>query len=95
MKIKPHIIFINETWLKGDQNGDYNSLFDYVLVTNCRKDDKGEGVALYIQSGLSFCVREELKVMKEKIFESSVIDVYFSKTEILTVGTIYRPHCNS
>ena len=70
LKIKPQIISINETWLKGDQNGDYNSLFDDVLVTNCRKGNKGGGVALYIQSSLSFCIREELTLMKETIFES-------------------------
>ena len=95
MKIKPHIISINETWLKCDQNGDYNSLFDYILVTNCRKEHKGGGVALYIQSSLSFCVKEELTLVKEKIFEFLFIDVYFSKTEVLTVGTIYRSPCNS
>ena len=33
--------------------------------------------------------------MKEKLFESLFIDVYFSKTEVLTVGTIYRSPCNS
>ena len=33
--------------------------------------------------------------MKEKNFESLFIDVYYSKTEILTVGTIYMSPCNS
>jgi len=50
-------------------------------------------MALYIKHEFSFCIRDDITVMKEKLFESLFIDIYFNKTETITVYTIYRsPH---
>ena len=90
LKVKPHVISINETWLKQNQQGDYSSLFDYKLVSNSRNEHKEGGVALYIQRDLSFSVQDDLTIMKEKVFESLFVDIHFNKKESITVGTIYR-----
>jgi len=58
LKIKPHIISIHEAWLYDNQQGDFNSLFDYTFVSNYRKEHKGGGVALHIKNEFSFYIRQ-------------------------------------
>ena len=61
MKLKPHIIFINETWLNNNQK---------VNLTTCRTmslfpiiEYRGGGVAFYVDDTLSFSVRDDISTV--------------------------------
>ena len=95
MKLKPHILSINETWLKNNQKGEFNNLSNYVFISNNRTHSRGGGVALYVDDTLSFSVRDDISIMKEKICETLFIDVHFNKQETVTIGTIYRSPLNN
>ena len=95
MKLKPHILSINETWLNNNQKGEFNNLSNYVFISNNRIHSRGGGVALYIDDTLSFSVRDDISIMKEKICETLFIDVHFNKQETVTIGTIYRSPLNN
>ena len=90
IKLKPHIISINETWLNNNQNCEFNNLSNYVFISNNRIRSRGEGVAFYVDETLSFSVRDDISIMKEKFCETLFIDVHFNKQETVTIGTIYR-----
>ena len=94
LHIKPPIISINETWLQQNQQGEFNSFSDYTFISNCKKEHKGGVVALYIKNNFSFCIRDDMTVMKDKLIESLFIDVHLNKKETVTIGTIYRSPCN-
>jgi len=47
LETQPHVITINETWLKKDQNGEFSSFLDYAFISNSRTT--GGGVAFYIK----------------------------------------------
>ena len=44
----PHIIAVNEIWEKPNSTGQYKN-FNYIYLSNPRKNNKGGGVALYIK----------------------------------------------
>ena len=90
MRIKPHIISLNETWIKHGHMGEFNCLFDYVLISNSREKSPGGGVAFYIHKSLSFKVNSKYTLMHEKIFESLFINILLHNNQKLTIGTIYR-----
>jgi len=75
MKLKPHIISINESWLKCSQKGKFTTLLNYTFISNSRTNNKGGGVGLHIDKSLSFCNRDDLTMMKEKICETLFIDI--------------------
>ena len=79
MKLKPHIISINETWLNNNQKGEFNNLLNYVFISNNRIHSRDGGVAFYVDETLSFSVREDISIMKEKICETLFIDLHFNK----------------
>jgi len=89
-ELKPHIISINETWVKQDQKGEFNKLFDYVFISNCRNQTKGGGVALYVHKTLSFTIRDSFTIMNKKLFESPFIDIFINKRDKMTISAIYR-----
>ena len=60
MKLKPHILSINETWLNNNQKGEFNNLSNYVFISNNRIHSRGGGVALYVDDTLSFSVRDDI-----------------------------------
>ena len=91
---KPSIIAVNETFMTSNELGHHSSLEGYIFKSNCRKKVKGGGVALFINEHLSFNVRDDLTIMKEKAFESLFIDIYFPNKTI-TLGTIYRSSSQS
>ena len=95
MKLKPHILFINETWLNNNQKGEFNNLSNYVFISNNRIHSRGGGVAFYVNDTLSFSVRDDISIMKKKICETLFIDVHFNKQETVTIGTIYRSPLNN
>ena len=53
MKLKPHILSINETWLNNNQKGEFNNLSNYVFISNNRLHSRGRGVAFYVDETLS------------------------------------------
>ena len=95
MKLKPHILSINETWLNNNQKGEFNNLSNYVFISNNRIHSRGGGVVFYVDDTLSFSVRDDISIMKEKICERLFIDVHFNKQETVTISTIYRSPLNS
>ena len=94
MKLKPHIISLNETWLKQNQMGECNNLLDYVFITNSRKQGTGGGVGFYIKQNLSYCISDKYSIMNDKIFESLFVDIFLNtgsqRKDKFTIGTIYR-----
>ena len=95
MAVEPHIISINETWLKPNQQGEFKLLFDYTFLPNNRSNSKGRGVALYIRKDINFSMRNDITVMHEKLCESLFVDVLINKKKTITVGTIYRSPSNN
>ena len=89
MKNQPHVISLNETWIKDGQLGEFNAFLDYVLVTNCKSKYRGGGVAFYIKKNLSFTVKNSYSKIIEKIFESLFIDISLNNDK-LTIDTVYR-----
>ena len=68
---------------------------NYVFISNNRIHSRGGGVAFYVDDTLSFSVRDDISIMKEKICETLFIDVHFNKQETVTIGTIYRSPLNN
>ena len=83
MKNQPHVISLNETWIKDGQLGEFNAFLDYVLVTNCRSKYRGGGVAFYIKKDLSFTIKNSYSKMIEKIFESFFIDISLNNDKLV------------
>ena len=54
MKNQPHVISLNETWIKNGQQGEFNAFLDYVLVSNWRSKYRGGDVAFYHLSKLIY-----------------------------------------
>ena len=94
LSIKPSIIAINETWLSDTDFGPHHQLPDYNFIHNHRTKGRGGGVGIYIQSSLPYTVRNDLSVMKNKIFESLFVDLHF-RSKTITAGTIYRSPLNN
>ena len=94
MKLKPHLISLNETWLKQKQMRDFNNLLHYVLVINSRKQSIGGGVDFYIKQNLSHSIIVKYTIMNGKIFESIFVNIFLNtgtqKKDEFTIGTIYR-----
>ena len=86
---KPHLIAINETCLKENEEGPFNNIDGYKFISNSRSVNIHGGVALYIQDNIKFTIRHDLKIMDEKIYESLFVDLKFNRRPV-TVGTIYR-----
>ena len=75
----PHVIFINETCLKSDEEGSFSNLDGYTFVTNCRSNFECDEVAAYVRNNLKFSVRNDLTIMDEKIFESLFINLHYNR----------------
>ena len=94
MKLKLHIISINEIWLNNNQKGEFNNLSNYVYISNNRIHSRGGGVASYVDETLSISVRDGISIMKEKICETIFIELHFNKQETITISTICRSPLN-
>lgn len=51
MKEKPHIIIVGETWLKTEDEIFYQ-IDEYEAIFNSRKENKGGGIAMYINKNI-------------------------------------------
>lgn len=89
LSIKPNLIAVNETWLMDTDFGPHHQLPNYTFIHNHRSIGRGGGVGLYIQNSIPFSLRNDLSVMKNKIFESIFVDLHF-RNKTITAGTIYR-----
>ena len=95
MKLKPYIVSINKTWLNNNQKGEFNNLSNYVFISNNKIYIRGGGVAFHVDETLSFSVRDDISIMKEKICEALFINLHFHKHETITIGTVYRSPLNN
>ena len=47
IKIKPHVISLNETWIKHGHMDEFNCLSDYVIISNSREKSPGVVVVFF------------------------------------------------
>ena len=85
MKIKLHVISLNETWVKHGHMGEFNFLSDYVLISNSREKSPGGGVAFYIHKSLLFDENSKYTLMHEKILNLYLLTFYYT-----TIRNIYQ-----
>ena len=94
LTIKPNIIAVTETWLKPDQLGPHNNLFNYTFLSNPQSKYRGGGVAFYIRDDIEYTHRIDLGILNEKIFKSIFVDIKF-QDKVITCGNIYRSPWNN
>jgi len=86
------VIGLCETWFN-DQNVDCYGLDGYNGEHQFRKDRRGGGVSLFIDSRLDYTVRTDLNIQDDYI-ESIFIEIFKSALGVeknIIVGQIYRP----
>jgi hypothetical protein len=89
VKVRPLVICITETWLNPDISDNEVSLPGYMLIRSDRVIGKGGGVAIYINTKLSYKPSEipELQNLPESLW----IRIRGSGDATLLVGLVYRP----
>ena len=92
--VYPSIIALQETWTTKTTNLKELNLKGYELIVNSRSINKGGGIGMYINENLDFNIVENLTVMKEKKFESIVIEIKLEENT-LCVGNFYRSSSDS
>ena len=65
IKNQPHVISLNETWIKDGQLGEFNAFLYYVLVTNCRSKYRGGGLSFLHQKKILFTIKNSYSKMIE------------------------------
>ena len=90
MKNQPHVISLNETWIKDGQLGEFKGFLDYVLVTYCRSKYRGGGEAFYIKKILSFTIKNSYSKMIEKIL--GLCSLIFHSTMINLQLVLFTDH---
>ena len=88
LKNKPHIILVTETWLENDSLGAY-ALENYNLEATSQKDFRGKGVAIYIDTSLAYCRKNDLESKTEQ-FQSVFIELKNIENRNIVIGSIYR-----
>lgn len=74
MKEKPHIIIVGETWLKTEDEIFYQ-IDEYEAIFNSRKENKGGGIAMYINKNIKFENILNTELMKSHIMVVKLIDL--------------------
>ena len=77
------VIGLSETWFT--LNTDVNSfqIPGYTLISDNRTYSIGGGVALFVKSDFSFCIRNDLKI--------DLIENIWIETQDMIIGVIYKP----
>ena len=70
LSIRLDVIAVTETWIQSSSAGPFKNLKGYNFISNNRLICRGGGVGLYIKDNLVFSIRDDLTLMREKIFES-------------------------
>lgn len=81
-------IGLSETWLTPSSSDFY--LEGYRFVSNSRTEKTCGGVGLFINSRISFTVRNDLLIMKE-FMECVFIEIQNSVNSNIILGCVYRP----
>ena len=92
LNVKFTIIALTETWLSPSSAYCY-SMPGYNMESKCRTNKVGGGVAILIQCGLNYQIRNDLAIFCE-ILESIIIEIpksEISTTSNVIIGVIYRP----
>ncbi len=87
MNITPDIILLCETFLHENNYNNYN-LPGYSLVEKHRKNKVKGGIAIYINTDITFKVRDDLSIFDEGKYESLFIETDHPQKYI--IGEIYR-----
>ena len=82
-RIKPHIICIQETWLKEKSKF---SLTGYTMESKCRDDGRGGGVATFIKEGVAYSRYSELE--KEEV-EAVITAIHTDQRDPIYIANIY------
>ena len=85
------VIGISETWLKTNSPDIYN-ISNYRMIHVDRKEGRGGGVALYINSKLKYKARKDICIDG---IENVFIEIDNQSGKNIIVGTLYRPPNNS
>ena len=86
------IIAFSETWHNESTHSLYD-MEDYNIEQNFRRDRKGGGVCLYIDSSICYSLRTDLDIFDE-IVETRFIEISkdsFGTSQDIVVGVFYRP----
>ena len=89
LSIRLDVIAVTETWIQSSSAGPFKNLKGYNFISNNRLICREGGVGLYIKDNLVFSIRDDLTLMREKIFESIFIDVIFNEKTV-TYGAVNR-----
>ena len=89
LSIRLDVIAVTETWIQSSSAGPFKNLKGSNFISNNRLMCRGGGVGLYIKDNLVFSIRDDLTLMREKIFESIFIEVIFNEKTV-TYGAVYR-----
>lgn len=82
-------IALTETWLKDSQDSSYFAISGYNFEHKNRTNKLGGGVGLFIKSGVSYRIREDLPSMINA--ESLFIEISTRYGKNIVIGVIYRP----
>ena len=63
----------------------------YKLISNCRKENKGSGVRIFIKEYINYKIRHDLSKMDEKSVEAIYVEITAKNGTKIVVGSLYRP----
>ena len=62
----------------------------YTLVSNYRQNHKGGGTSVLVKDGIPFRRRQDLGVFKEKLTESTFVEISLKNGTPVVIGSLYR-----
>ena len=62
----------------------------YTLVSNYRQNHKGGGISVLVKDGIPFQWRQDLDVFKEKLTESTFVEISLRNGTPVVIGSLYR-----
>ena len=63
----------------------------YKLISNCRKENKGSGVCIFLKEYINYKIRHDLSKMDEKNVEAIYVEITAKDGRKIVVGSLYRP----
>ena len=83
------IIAITETRISNDSISHNLEIPNYSCVLTKTESAAG-GTAIYVRNSLTFKIRNDLKVIKDKFLESTFVEIIQQKKENIVIGCIYK-----
>ena len=84
------IIMLCETFLN-KKTENIIKLPGYNLISNCRKENKGGGVCIFLKECINYKIRHDLSKMEEKSLETIYVEITAKDGRKIIVGSLYRP----